>query len=42
MVVPGEFGPLNLNHPGKQWAPKIVGKGDVVSRGGRPRPPGRI
>jgi len=25
-----EFGPLNLQpHPGKQWAPKIVGKGDV-------------
>lgn len=24
-----EFGPLNLQpHPGKQWAPKIVGKGD--------------
>ena len=25
-----EFGPLNLQpHPGKQWAPRIVGKGDV-------------
>jgi len=27
-----EFGPLNLQpHPGKQWAPVIVGKGDVES-----------
>jgi len=27
-----EFGPLNLQpHPGKQWAPKIIGKGDTGS-----------
>ena len=27
-----EFGPLNLQpHPGKQWAPTVVGKGDADS-----------
>ncbi len=30
VICMDEFGPLNLQpHPGKQWAPTIVGKGDV-------------
>ena len=30
VICVDEFGPLNLQpHPGKQWAPKAVGKGDV-------------
>jgi transposase len=30
VICMDEFGPLNLQpHPGKQWAPVIVGKGDV-------------
>lgn len=30
VVCVDEFGPLNLQpHPGKQWAPRIVGKGDI-------------
>jgi len=29
VICMDEFGPLNLQpHPGKQWAPRIVGKGD--------------
>jgi transposase len=32
VICVDEFGPLNLQpHPGKQWAPVIVGKGDVDS-----------
>jgi transposase len=32
VVCVDEFGPLNLQpHPGKQWAPMIVGKGDAKS-----------
>jgi transposase len=30
VICMDEFGPLNLQpHPGKQWAPRIVGKGDL-------------
>jgi transposase len=32
VICMDEFGPLNLQpHPGRQWAPVIVGKGDVES-----------